>query len=120
MKDVVLKINNGAFKGALRSGFESAMHMAYEVQAEAKELCTIGKTGRLRNSIMVSSTGQDTATVSTDTYYAPYVEFGTRYMKAQPFLRPGADLAQLEDVKKITNKTMKEELRAGKIVVIKY
>lgn len=29
--------------------------------------------------------------VGTDVHYAPYVEFGTYKMQAQPFLRPSAD-----------------------------
>ena len=32
--------------------------------------------------------------VGTPVFYAPYVEFGTRYADAQPFLRPALDLAR--------------------------
>jgi len=119
MKDVVLKFNQGAFRGALRAGFESVLEMAYSIQAEARQLSPVD-TGRLKSSIMVEKDGDDSAIVGTDTPYAPHLEFGTKKMKAQPFMRPAADLAQLSDVKKITNKVMKEELKKGNIQVYKY
>jgi HK97 gp10 family phage protein len=34
------------------------------------------------------------AIIGTSTHYAPYIEFGTRYMAAQPFLRPALAAAR--------------------------
>ena len=42
-------------------------------------------TGALRNSIAVSSAGEG-AQVSVMVPYARFVQFGTRYMEAQPFI----------------------------------
>lgn len=54
-------------------------------------------TGRLRQSITASSAMLDgrcpsgEAEVGTNVEYAPYVEYGTRYQKAQPYMRTGGD-----------------------------
>lgn len=50
------------------------------------------QTGTTKNSITVqlSSTGM-TANVKPGTEYAPYLEFGTRFMEAQPFMKPALD-----------------------------
>jgi HK97 gp10 family phage protein len=47
-------------------------------------------TGRLRASIS-SRSDKETATVFTPTEYAPYVEYGTKRQKAQPFMRTALD-----------------------------
>lgn len=62
---------------------------ALKVEAEAKKLCPVD-TGRLRASITTQRLGPLTYGVGTGVEYAPYVEFGTRKMAAQPFLRPAA------------------------------
>lgn len=46
-------------------------------------------TGRLRNSIS-HATDEDSAYIGTNVEYAPYQEFGTSRMAAQPFLKPAA------------------------------
>ncbi len=67
-------------------------------------------TGRLRSSI-TSEMGQEgteiVGRIGTNVHYAPHLEFGTRYMRACPFLRPalaaadggadplGADIASI-------------------------
>lgn len=54
-------------------------------------------TGRLRSSIaeeLRREDGELVEIVGTDVEYAPYVEFGTRRMRAQPFLRPAAQQAK--------------------------
>lgn len=43
-------------------------------------------TGNLRNSI-THDVGTDEVVIGTNVEYAPYVELGTRKMKARPFLR---------------------------------
>jgi HK97 gp10 family phage protein len=48
------------------------------------------ETGRLRDSIY-----SDENEVGTDVEYAPFVEYGTVNMPAQPFLRPAADTADI-------------------------
>lgn len=47
-------------------------------------------TGRLRGSIDYT-VSEDTAYVGTNVEYAIYQEMGTRYMAAQPFLKPAIE-----------------------------
>jgi HK97 gp10 family phage protein len=49
-------------------------------------------TGRLRNGI-VGSAEETTAILSTEVFYAIYVEFGTRHSRAQPHMRPAVEAA---------------------------
>lgn len=55
--------------------------------------------GTLRQSIRSSSNSR-AAIVGTNVEYAPYVELGTRKMRAQPYLRPSIE-NHLEEYKKI-------------------
>lgn len=70
-----------------------AVKICVKVVNHAKKLCAVD-TGRLRSSITYEigeSGGELAARVGTNVEYAPYVEFGTRRMRAQPFLRPAID-----------------------------
>ena len=63
---------------------------AIRCQAAAKRLCPVD-TGRLRASIawrMGHDFGGLYAIVGTNVHYAAPVEFGTRTMRARPYLRP--------------------------------
>ena len=86
------------------------MELGYWVEGRAKQLCPV-KFGVLMSSIhTIYNTAEVAAYVGTNkdvladtftkirgsttgtvTFYAPFVEFGTRKMKAQPFLRPALD-----------------------------
>lgn len=67
------------------------------ISARAAELCPVD-TGNLRQSIQTRDVSEDSSVKITvgprlenytnDVYYAPYVEFGTYKMAAQPYLRP--------------------------------
>ena len=57
------------------------------VEAEAKKACPVD-TGKLRASITPVIESWAAGYVGTNTHYAPYVEYGTRKMPAQPFLEP--------------------------------
>lgn len=47
------------------------------------------KTGTLKRSIVLSMEDEGlVARVSVGANYAPYVEYGTRFMNAKPYLRP--------------------------------
>lgn len=49
-------------------------------------------TGNLERSIGLEVTdGGMTATVKPTAEYAPYVEYGTRFMNAQPYMRPSLE-----------------------------
>ena len=56
----------------------------------AKLACPVD-TGRLRNSISHAVDEADGVVyIGTNVEYAPYVEYGTSKMKAQPYLKPAA------------------------------
>jgi HK97 gp10 family phage protein len=79
----------------LRANVDHLLDMA---AAEARKRCPVD-TGRLRQGIQTDvDTGEAhsdvTGVLFDDVDYAPFVEFGTRYMRAQPFLRPGMAMAQ--------------------------
>lgn len=61
---------------------------AVRIESRAKYFCPVD-TGRLRASI-THEIGSDklSAVIGTNVEYSMYVEFGTRKMKAQPYLRP--------------------------------
>ena len=63
---------------------------AVKVEGAAKRLCPVD-TGRLRASIThsIDRDGRGPlAYIGTNVEYAIFVELGTRFMRAQPFLRP--------------------------------
>lgn len=75
---------------------------ALNIQREARRLCPVD-TGRLRSSIQVAFfAGGLGATVGTIVHYAPYIEFGTRYMKPRPYLGPAYE----NEIKKFRRKVI--------------
>jgi HK97 gp10 family phage protein len=73
------------------------VRVGLQVQNYARELCPVD-TGRLRASIQMDS-GRDGVgpwvSIGTNVEYAPYVEFGTRYMSPQPYMRPAVLMARV-------------------------
>jgi HK97 gp10 family phage protein len=62
-------------------------YLATQVMADAKRIVPV-RTGRLRASIGTGHIDGNSAVVQASAPYAGYVELGTRYMRAQPYLRP--------------------------------
>lgn len=74
-------------------------HNGAEMQAKAQQNAPVD-TGYLKRSIGLEITdGGMTAEVEPTADYAPYVELGTRFMEAQPYLKPAFD-EQKEKFKK--------------------
>jgi HK97 gp10 family phage protein len=61
-----------------------------KIVTRARELAPV-RTGRLRNSIYWRKTGFLGYTVGARVFYAGFVEFGTRFMRARPYLRPAIE-----------------------------
>jgi hypothetical protein len=61
-------------------------HLGQDIEADARFACPVD-TGRLRDSLEHEVIG-NTLRVGTNVEYAVYVEEGTRYMDAEPYLRP--------------------------------
>lgn len=66
---------------------------ALAVEGEAKNAAPV-LTGNLRRSIHVTPVDTSHALVGTDVEYAPYQEYGTRHMAAQPYLTPAVEHAR--------------------------
>ncbi|MFW6214135.1 MAG: HK97-gp10 family putative phage morphogenesis protein [Spirochaetota bacterium] len=56
-------------------------------------------TGNLRGSISHRFAGPLEGEVFTPVEYGPYIEYGTRKMKAQPYMRPAVDEVRKQLVK---------------------
>lgn len=55
------------------------------------------QTGATKRSIGLDITdGGFTAEVGPETHYSPYVEWGTRFMSSQPFVRPAFDAQKVK------------------------
>ena len=87
------------FKAALAS-FDSAMkgqvHEQLKKWATQVKTCAASrapvKSGQLRDSVY-AKVGDWVAQVGAEASYAVFVEFGTRYLKARPFLFPAVQEA---------------------------
>lgn len=65
------------------------------------------QTGTTKRSISLDiKDGGLTAEVEPETEYSPYLEYGTRFMEAQPFVRPALD-EQAEQFKKDMQKLVR-------------
>lgn len=73
-----------------RAVIDTVAETAYATEAVAKTLCPVD-TGTLRRSIhaVISERGFR-AVVGPSVAYAIFVEFGTRFMAARPYMRPAA------------------------------
>jgi len=135
-------------KGSNAGLVKNITETCIQVTAQAKLLAPVNKEvgvgGQLRNSIMwklangknggLDDSGGDKSEnklsvtppkgsgyVGANTDYATFVEYGTRNMDAQPYLRPAAEIVTkgagaAESVKKIMNDEMTKAIRAGKKV----
>jgi len=94
------------FKTAIQqfdSGMQHQVHdrlanWAADVKASARQRVPV-KTGNLRNSIY-SKIGEWVTEVGAEAAYAMFVELGTRYIRARPFLYPAVqeELPRLEAI----------------------
>ncbi len=87
----------------LDSGLQRHVHrylasLAADIKAEARRLVPV-RTGYLQSTIY-ARIQEWVAQIGADAAYALFVEFGTRYMQAQPYLWPAIQqyLPQLEDI----------------------
>lgn len=65
------------------------------------------QTGTTKQSIGLEITDEGmTASVGPETEYSPYLEYGTRFMEAQPFIKPSLDV-QKEKFKRDMQKLVK-------------
>ena len=81
-------------------------HNGAEMQTKAQQNAPVD-TGHLKRSIGLNMTDSGmSAEVEPTAEYAPYPEFGTRFMEAQPYLKPAFDDQKekfKKDMKKLVN-----------------
>lgn len=102
----VLKI----LRGSLRKG-------AKVVLADAKERAPEGKTGDLREGLKIKTVHLNKSKKNIiveiantkSTYYAKFLEFGTKHISARPFMRPALDNNKNE-VLKITGQEINKRI----------
>lgn len=77
------------------------------IESDAKRKVAVD-TGRLRSSITVETPfTKGERTIGTNTIYAKFIEFGTRFQKARPYLFPAYEINRkkfIADLKKILNR----------------
>lgn len=79
---------------ALRTGLGEALReVADLIVEEAQSTCPVD-TGYLRDHIQITSESDTQVTVASTAEYSSFVEYGTRYMDAQPFFEPAIDKAR--------------------------
>jgi HK97 gp10 family phage protein len=91
---------------------QETMKSAINIQTQAKRLCAVD-TGRLRSSIMVQRLDKGLISIGTNVTYAPYLEYGTRRQRAQPFLTPAFNQEKpryIEAIKELTKSNALERL----------
>ena len=89
---------NSFDSGMQRQVHERLANWAADVKASAAQRVPV-KTGNLRSSIY-SKISEWVAEVGAEASYAVFVELGTRYMRARPFLYPAVqeELPRLEAI----------------------
>lgn len=99
--DVTITSNADAFRGELRDVLPKILE-SWGIVAEgyAKLNCPVD-TGRLRNSITHERDDEEgQVQIGTNVEYAPYVEYGTSRMDAQPYLEPAIldNISEYQDI----------------------
>jgi len=84
-----------ALDAALPDAEEAKMRQALlRIERDAKQIVPVD-TGNLKGSIesrvIRNSDGEVVGVVGSNVRYAPFIEFGTSKMSAQPFLRPAVE-----------------------------
>lgn len=103
-------------ESAVEARIQKAMgEAALLIERRAKEYAPVD-TGTLRASIghVVNRMGRDTvkAVIGSNVEYAPYQEFGTYKMAAQPFLRPALENSR-DEIEDIFATAYREAVRAA-------
>lgn len=86
-------VNIAAVEAGLEKLLEAVVaKVAFDVESRAKQAAPVD-TGHLRASIGTRKLGRLEHEIAASAHYAAYVELGTRYMTAQPFMGPAAAAA---------------------------
>ncbi len=85
LEDIQRKLKKNCDLGDVK---KVVRHHGSQLQTKAQE-CAPVDTGNLKKGIGISiEDGGMEARIAPSAEYAPYVEYGTRFMENQPYLRP--------------------------------
>lgn len=88
VKAVVLK-NGNQMNEQMKDNMEHAYIKVYKTGRKKGQPIHTGQTAGSVNTVITD--GGMTAEVGPTTEYSPYVEYGTRFMEAEPTIRPAFD-----------------------------
>lgn len=109
MVSVKVKDNTDEVMAVRDKAVRKALEMiGLQCEGYAKLICPVD-TGRLRNSITHTQEDKDTELVGSPVEYAPYVEYGTVKMSAQPYLRPAVE-DHIDEYRRIAESALKGEV----------
>ena len=80
-------------KSVVANSNQAAYNFARRTESIAKMLAPV-RTGFLKSSIQRFTTAPGHHTIRVGAHYGAYVEYGTRYMAAQPYFRPAVEEAK--------------------------
>ncbi|HYG68512.1 MAG TPA: HK97-gp10 family putative phage morphogenesis protein [Anaeromyxobacteraceae bacterium] len=90
---------------------QETLESAQRIERTAKSLAPVD-TGRLRASIEAVREGRTSAVLRVGAPYGAFVEYGTRWNRAQPFLRPAVEIERAGMTARF-GEIVREELAAG-------
>jgi len=95
---------------ALKTAVKTSLKQAAVLTKEEAIRNVPVRTGKLRKSIYYRVNSDEMGyTVGAKTLYASYVEYGTRYMRAQPYIRP-AFLFVASNLKSAVSREIEQEI----------
>ena len=106
--DDVINSLEKSIEKAIKKKKKELQLTALEIERDAKLNAPVD-TGMLRASITSTGSGSEYE-IGTNIEYAPFVEFGTKYMAAQPFLFPAFEKG-VRDLQKNIKKAVISALR---------
>lgn len=80
----------------LSTGLGEALREIAQVIVDAAQANAPVDTGFLRDNIQIQDESDTSVTVVSQAEYSSFVEFGTRYMAAQPFFEPAIEAGRAQ------------------------
>lgn len=95
-----LQVNIKNINKALPGEIKKALKQSGKIVVKKSKDIVPVKTGALKKSIKSRLQGGKKVVIGSDLVYAPFIELGTRFMRAQPYLRPALSRSkrQVRDV----------------------
>jgi HK97 gp10 family phage protein len=90
--EIVSKLQN--ISDSLTRNIGAALREGAQLIVDSAQANAPVDTGFLRDSIQVAEESDTSVTVVAEAEYAAFVEYGTRFMSAQPFFEPAIEEAK--------------------------